>query len=111
MTEEKAKELGLKPKAYLRDYTYVAQDPKDQLLLGPAYAIPKLLERNGLTIKDIDVYELHEAFAGQVLANLKAMDSDFFSQNYMNRSSKVCIDYIESRGIFIEQNMKRCDKK
>lgn len=42
MTEEKAKQLGLKPKAYLREWTYVAQDPKDQLLLGPAYAIPKV---------------------------------------------------------------------
>ena len=89
MTEEKAKALGYKPKAYLRDYVYVAQDPKDQLLLGPAYAVPKLLEKNRLTIKDIDVFELHEAFAGQVLANLKAMDSDYFSQNYMKRSTKV----------------------
>ena len=42
MTEEKAKQLGLKPKAYLREFTYVSQDPKDQLLLGPAYAIPKV---------------------------------------------------------------------
>lgn len=42
MTEEKAKQLGLKPKAYLRTFTYVSQDPKDQLLLGPAYAIPKV---------------------------------------------------------------------
>jgi len=41
-TEEKAKQLGLKPKAYLRAYTYVSQDPKDQLLLGPAYATPKV---------------------------------------------------------------------
>ena len=42
MTEEKAKQLGLKPKAYLREFVYVSQDPKDQLLLGPAYAIPKV---------------------------------------------------------------------
>jgi acetyl-CoA acyltransferase len=42
MTEEKAKRLGLKPKAYMREFTYVSQDPKDQLLLGPAYAIPKV---------------------------------------------------------------------
>ncbi len=63
MTEEKAKELGLKPKAYLRNFTYVANDPKDQLLLGPAYATPKVLESSGLSIKDIDVFEFHEAFA------------------------------------------------
>lgn len=42
MTEEKAKQLGLKPKAFMRAFTYVSQDPKDQLLLGPAYAIPKV---------------------------------------------------------------------
>lgn len=89
MTEEKAKELGLKPKAYLRNFTYVANDPKDQLLLGPAYATPKVLESSGLSIKDIDVFEFHEAFAGQILANLKAMDSDWFAQNYMGRKGKV----------------------
>lgn len=63
MTEEKAKQLGLKPKAYLRNFAYVAQDPKDQLLLGPAYATPKILQSSGLSIKDIDVWEFHEAFA------------------------------------------------
>lgn len=42
-TEEKAKQMGWKPKAYIRDFTYVSQDPKDQLLLGPSYATPKVL--------------------------------------------------------------------
>jgi len=91
MTEEKAKQLGLKPKLYLRDFTYVAQDPIDQLLLGPTYVTPKVLEKAGLGVKDIDVWEIHEAFAGQILANLKAMDSDWFAQKYMNRQSKVGI--------------------
>lgn len=63
MTEQKAKELGLKPKAYLRDFVYVSQDPVDQLLLGPTYATPKVLEKAGLTNKDIDAWEFHEAFA------------------------------------------------
>ncbi|XP_014241793.1 trifunctional enzyme subunit beta, mitochondrial [Cimex lectularius] len=89
MTEEKAKQLGLKPKAYLRDFVYVSQDPKDQLLLGPAYATPKVLEKAGLSVSDIDAWEFHEAFAGQILANLKAMDSDWFAQTYMGRQSKV----------------------
>ncbi|XP_070556700.1 trifunctional enzyme subunit beta, mitochondrial-like [Ptychodera flava] len=89
MTEEKAKELGYKPIAYLRDFVYVAQDPKDQLLLGPAYATPAVLKRAGLQMSDIDVFEYHEAFAGQILSNLKAMDSDFFAQNYMGRQTKV----------------------
>jgi len=89
MTEEKAKSLGLMPKAYLRDFTYVSQDPKDQLLLGPTYATPKVLDKAGLTSKDIDVWEVHEAFAGQILANLKAMDSDWFAQTFLGRSGKV----------------------
>ncbi|NXJ86245.1 ECHB enzyme, partial [Trogon melanurus] len=72
-----------------RDFVYVSQDPKDQLLLGPTYATPKVLEKAGLTLADIDVFEFHEAFAGQILANLKAMDSDWFAQNYMGRKSKV----------------------
>uniref|UniRef100_A0A803VM36 Trifunctional enzyme subunit beta, mitochondrial n=1 Tax=Ficedula albicollis TaxID=59894 RepID=A0A803VM36_FICAL len=89
MSEEKALAMGYKPKAYLRDFVYVSQDPKDQLLLGPTYATPKVLEKAGLTLSDIDVFEFHEAFAGQILANLKAMDSDWFAQNYMGRKSKV----------------------
>lgn len=63
MTEAKAKELGLKPKAYIRDFTYVSQDPIDQLLLGPAYGIPTILKRAGLKLNDIDSWEIHEAFA------------------------------------------------
>lgn len=77
-TEEYAKRRGYKPRAFIRDTMFVAQDPKDQLLLGPAYVIPQILERNGLKLQDIDVFELHEAFAGQVLANLNALDSDSF---------------------------------
>lgn len=88
-TEEKAKQLGFKPKAYLREFVYVSVDPKDQLLLGPAHAIPKVLEKAGLSVKDIDVWEMHEAFAGQVLSNLKAMDSDWFAQNYQGRKGKL----------------------
>ncbi|CRL05332.1 CLUMA_CG018138, isoform A [Clunio marinus] len=88
MTEEKAKQMGLKPKAYLRDFLYVSQDPIDQLLLGPAYGIPKLLNKVGLGIKDISTWEIHEAFAGQILANLKALDSDFFCQTYMGMKTK-----------------------
>jgi len=87
-TEEKAKERGWRPKAYLRNFLYVSQDPKDELLLGPAYVIPRLLEKAGLTADDIGVWEIHEAFAGQVLANLKALDSDYFCKTHMNRSGK-----------------------
>jgi len=89
MTEDKARELGLVPKAYFRSYTYVSQDPKDQLLLGPAYATPVVLDAMKLRISDVSVLEYHEAFAGQILANVKAMDSDYFAQNVMGRKEKV----------------------
>ncbi|XP_010946830.1 trifunctional enzyme subunit beta, mitochondrial [Camelus bactrianus] len=95
MAEEKALAMGYKPKAYLRNFVYVSQDPKDQLLLGPTYATPKVLEKAGLTLNDIDAFEFHEAFSGQILANLKAMDSDWFAQNYMNRKAKVGVPPLE----------------
>merc|ERR1712142_886167 len=57
--------------------------------LGPAYATPKVLDQAGLTLKDIDVLEYHEAFAGQILANITAMNSDKFAQDHMGRKEKV----------------------
>lgn len=89
MDEQTARKLGLTPKAYLRSYTYVAQDPEDELLLGPAYATPKVLEDMGITLSDIDVFEFHEAFAGQILTVLKALNSDKFAREKLNRSQKV----------------------
>lgn len=89
MEEEHALKLGLKPKAYLRNYTYVAQDPGDELLLGPAYATPKVLDAAGLSLDDISVFEIHEAFAGQVLSVLAALDSDHFAKESLGRETKV----------------------
>jgi len=67
MTEEKAKTLGLKPLAYIRAYAYAALPP-EIMGLGPAYSVPKALKRAGLTLRDIDLIELNEAFAAQSLA-------------------------------------------
>ena len=89
MSEDKALELGLEPLAYLRSSVYVAQDPKDELLLGPAYSTPKVLAKEGLTLDDISVFEVHEAFAGQVLANLAALDSDEFCRSKLGLDGKV----------------------
>ena len=89
MSEEKAKELGYKPLAYLRDYIYVSQDPKDELLLGPSYATHQLLKRTGLKLSDVGVFEIHEAFAGQVLANQAALDSAKFAQEKLGTSEKT----------------------
>jgi len=89
MEEQTALSLGLTPKAYLREYNYVSQDPGDELLLGPAYATPKVLDSMGLSLDDIDVFELHEAFAGQVLSVINALDSDKFSKKSLHRDKKV----------------------
>lgn len=71
MAAEKAKALGYKSRSVLRDWVYAAGDPLEELLAGPALTIPRLLQKNQLTIKDIGVWEIHEAFAAQVVANLK----------------------------------------
>jgi len=89
MAEEVAEADGYTPKAALRNYTFVAQDPGTELLLGPAYAIPQVLDEAGLTLDDIDVIELHEAFAGQVLAVLEALQSGTFAEENLNRPSAV----------------------
>merc|ERR1719347_1556000 len=89
MTEDKAKELGMTPKAYFKTFTYVSQDPKDQLLLSPAYVTPVVLKKAGLKLSDVSVLEYHEAFAGQILANLKALESDKFCQEHMGQKEKV----------------------
>jgi acetyl-CoA acyltransferase len=89
MEKETAIDHGLTPKAYLRAYTYVSQDPEDELLLGPAYATPKVLDMMGLQLSDIDVFEFHEAFAGQILTVLKALNSDTFAKEKLGRNQKV----------------------
>ena len=87
--KDKAKELGMTPKAYFKTFTYVSQDPKDQLLLSPAYVTPVVLKKAGLKLSDVSVLEYHEAFAGQILANLKALESDKFCQEHMGLKEKV----------------------
>jgi len=89
MEEQTALELGLTPKAWLREYTFVAQNPDEELLLGPAYAIPQLMDRMGLELSDIDVFELHEAFAGQVLSVLTALNSKKFAVESLQKDQAV----------------------
>ena len=82
MSEERAKSLGFQPLAYIRSYSYAALDPGEQLLMGPVLATPVALARAGLTLGDMDLIEMHEAFAAQVLANLKG----FVSQQWAERA-------------------------
>ncbi|MBR9989245.1 MAG: acetyl-CoA C-acyltransferase FadI [Gemmatimonadetes bacterium] len=91
MSEERAKELGYEPLGYIRSWHYTALSPKDQLLQGPAYAAPVALDRAGMTMNDIELWEIHEAFAAQVLSNLQAMDSDEFARTKLGRDRKTGI--------------------
>ncbi len=74
MSEERASALDLRPLAAVRSYAYAAVDPGDQLLIAPAYAIPVALRRAGIELADVDVVEMHEAFAAQVLSTLKVLE-------------------------------------
>ena len=76
MSEERARTLGYQPLAYIRSYSYAALDPGEQLLMGPVLAAPVALQRAGLSLKDIDLIEMHEAFAAQVLCNLRGFESE-----------------------------------
>jgi len=89
MSAEKAAALGLDVKALVRSYAYAAVDPAGQLLIGPAYAIPRALERAGLELGDIDLVEMHEAFAAQVLSTLQKLESASFAQDELGRSEAV----------------------
>ena len=75
MSEDRARALGYRPLAAIRSYAVAAVDPGWQLLMGPAYAVPKALDRAGITWKDLGLVEIHEAFAAQVLSNVQAWSS------------------------------------
>lgn len=88
MSREKANSLGYKPIAKIRGYAFAGLEP-ERMGLGPVYASPIALKRSGLSMKDIGLVELNEAFAAQVLACQKAFDSDQFAREKLGLSEKV----------------------
>ncbi len=98
--EARAKSLGLEPKARIKDVVFVAVNPYEQLLIGPALAIPLLLKRNNLKVQDIDRFEIHEAFAAQVLSCVRSMESDEFMDRYFGAKSlgKFPMDKVNVNG-------------
>ena len=80
MSEERARTLGYQALAYIRSYAYAALDPGEQLLMGPVLAAPVALQRAGLSLADIDLVEIHEAFAAQVLCNLAGFVSRYWAE-------------------------------
>lgn len=96
MDIDEAKKQGYDPEVVIYGYEYSAHNPDGELLLGPAFTIPKLLNQAGLTIKDISVFEIHEAFAGQVLANLAAL-----------KDKEFCVERLGLKGAFGEIPMDK----
>lgn len=84
MTESEAKSRGLKPIGYVKAFSYAGLDPH-RMGLGPVYATAKLFDQTGLSLSDIQLIELNEAFAAQVIGNMKAFESDQFAQTHLNR--------------------------
>lgn len=88
MKESKAKSLGLTPLGYIRDYAYAGLEPS-RMGLGPVFATAKLFARTGITLKDVDLIEINEAFAAQVLAVEKAFASESFAQKELGQKKAL----------------------
>lgn len=89
MSDEKAVQYGFKPLASFRSWSYDAVDPADQLLLGPAISMPRALQRAGMALGEIDVVDIHEAFAAQVLSVLAVLRSDEFARQRLGLDEAV----------------------
>jgi acetyl-CoA acyltransferase len=83
MEEAVARAHGYTPLVAIRSWSTVALDPADELLIGPALAMPRALKRAGLTLADMAVVELHEAFAAQVVSTFNALESPGFARDYL----------------------------
>ena len=89
MREDKAKALGFDALGFIRSYAFAALDPAGQLLMGPSYASPIALDRAGVKVSDLDLIDMHEAFAAQILSNTQAFESAEWSQKHLGRSEKI----------------------
>ena len=89
MSEERARALGYTPLAAFKSWSYVGVDPADQLLMGPALAMPAALERAGMALEDVSIIDMHEAFAAQVLSVLRMLGSDAFGRERLGREGAV----------------------
>ncbi|MEU7140056.1 acetyl-CoA C-acyltransferase [Nocardia sp. NPDC046473] len=89
MSEEKALELGYRPLAAFRSWSYVSVDPTDQVLIGPAISMPRALDKAGMSLSDIDFVDIHEAFAAQTLSVLAALGSTEWAKSRLDRDTAV----------------------
>jgi len=89
MEEQTAKQLGFEVKAYVRAWAFAGLDPSWQMLMGPSFATPIALDRAGLTLADVDVIDMHEAFAAQMLSNIQAFASAGWARKYLDRDEPI----------------------
>ena len=89
MREGRAKELGYKPLGYIKSFAFAAIDVWQDMLMGPSYATPIALKRAGMELSDLDLIEMHEAFAAQTLANMKMFASQKFAQEKLGRDKAI----------------------
>jgi acetyl-CoA acyltransferase len=89
MTESRAQALGYTPLGYIRSYAFAAIDVYDDMLMGPSYATPIALDRAGMSLNDLTLIEMHEAFAAQTLANVKMFASKKFAEEKLGRSTAI----------------------
>ncbi|MGI9610030.1 MAG: acetyl-CoA C-acyltransferase, partial [Acidimicrobiia bacterium] len=89
MEEKTAERLGYEARAFIRSWAFAGLDPSGQMLMGPSYASPKALDRAGLTMDDIDVVDMHEAFAAQMLSNIQAFASAEWAKEHLNRDKAI----------------------
>lgn len=89
MREDKAKAHGFDVLGFIRSYAFAALDPAGQLLMGPSYASPIALDRAGVKVSDLDLIDMHEAFAAQILSNTQAFESKEWAEKHLGRSEKI----------------------
>ena len=89
MREDKAKAQGFDVLGFIRSYAFAALDPAGQLLMGPSYATPIALDRAGIKLADLDLVDMHEAFAAQILSNTQAFESKEWAEDNLGRSEKI----------------------
>jgi acetyl-CoA acyltransferase len=89
MEAKTAERLGFVPRAYVRSWAFTALDPAWQMLMGPSFATPIALGRAGMTLADIDVVDMHEAFAAQMLSNLRAFASAEWAKTHLDRDEPI----------------------
>lgn len=89
MKESRAKALGYEPLGYIRSMVFKALNPFNDALMGPSHVTPIALERAGLKLADLDLVDIHEAFAAQTLANIKHWGSKEFAQKVLGRDQAI----------------------